>query len=179
MLKTTHRNWIIGLGATAVVAAVALVGSGSVSAAPSSDWALNSTQQAQARQALMLVATQADPSASAKSARAAGAWPSNIAEGSAFGTDRATANAAMGEPKAAPAEDTRPVVCAEARGKFSNANTPRPYGSPVQTFSYAVVCFDPATGDILDSGYDNKPLTGKFTNKHSLNVTSAITSIVK
>jgi hypothetical protein len=56
---------------------------------------------------------------------------------------------------------------------------PHPAGSPTQTYTYAVVCFDPSTGDVLDTGYDNKPLVGKFSNAHALDVIDRITSIVR
>jgi hypothetical protein len=178
-MLTRRRKWILGLGAAAVSVAVVLAGSASVGAASSTDWSLNTRQVAQARQALMLIATQSNPAAPGKSARVTGPWPPNITVGTAFGTDRVAANAAMGEPKAAPATDTRSVVCAEGHGQFSTADTPRPPGSTPQVFTYAVVCFDPATGNILDTGYNNKPLTGRFNSTVSLDVASAITSTVK
>jgi hypothetical protein len=188
---TSRRRWILGLGTAAAAVAVVIVGSASVEAAPrasaiaqtsstsATDWSLSGTQLAQARQALMLMATQSDPATAGKSARVTGAWPSNLTAGSAFGTDRAAANAAMGEPGAAPATDAQhPVVCAEGHGQFSTADVSRPAGSPVQTYTYVVICFDPTTGNILDTGYDNKPLNRAFTGIRTLDITSAITSTV-
>jgi len=128
----------------------------------------------------MDVATESDSSSSAgMHARVTGSWPSNIKSGRAFGTNRAAADAAMDEPQAAPAADAnRAVVCAEAQGTFSTANMPHPPGAPVQTYTYAVICFDPATGQITDTGYDNKPLTRTFKNSHAVNTTNAINGVV-
>lgn len=178
-MLTRRRKWILGLSVGTAAIAIAVVGSTSVSAQSSTDWSLNSTQVAQARQALMLMATQSDPAQTGKGARVTGAWPSNITAGRVFGTDRAAANAAMGEAKAVPATDTRQVVCTEGRGEFSTAGIPRPPGSPVQTYTYVLVCFDPTTGNVLDTGYDNKPVTRTFASSQTLNITSAITSTVK
>lgn len=123
----------------------------------------------------MLVATESDPSAPIIRPRETGAWPSNISSGSAFGTDRGTANTAMGEPGAAPAsDDSRRVVCAEAEGQFSTEGQSHPLGAVAQVSRYVVVCFDASTGDILDIGFDNRA-TGTFTNRVALNVTDPIT----
>lgn len=175
----TRRKWIIAGSVTAITVAAVVAGSAGVSAQPETDWSLNATQVAQARQALMLVATKTDPATAGKSPRVTGAWPANIASARAFGTDRAAANAAMGEPKGAPESDTRHVVCAEAHGQFSTATLPHPPGAPAQTYSYAVICFDPTTGNVMDTGYDNKPVTGTFASSQALNVTNAITGTVK
>lgn len=177
-----RRRWTFALssGALAVVTlVVASTAGASNSPSDSADWALTNIQIAQARQALMLVATQSDPSAPTSTPRATGAWPSNISSGSAFGTDRGTANTAMGEPGAAPAsDDSRPVVCAQAQGQFSTAGQTHPPGAVAQIFSYAVICFDASSGDILDTGFDNHAVTGNFTNRVALNVTDPITSTV-
>ncbi|WP_162939971.1 hypothetical protein [Gryllotalpicola protaetiae] len=179
MLTRNRRKWIV-IASVAAIGAIAAIGSGTVASAQStSDWGLSPTQAAQARQALMLVGTQSDPSNPTAAARVTGSWPENIASGRAIGTDRSTALTAMGEPQKSPAGATKPVVCAEGHGKFSTANMPHPAGSPTQTYTYAVVCFDPSTGDILDTGYDNKPLAGNFSNAQALNVIDRITNTVR
>ena len=181
MLKS-HRKWIRGIVTAAI--AIALVGGGAAAYGallpnPAS-WALTDTQVAQARQALLLTATQSDPSATAGVVgRVTGGWPSNIDSGVAFGTDRGAANTAMGEPKAVSgAEAQHEVVCAEAHGQFTTANQPHPPGAQLQTYSYAVVCFDPATGAVTDTGYDNTPISSSFSTVTKLDVTSAITQTV-
>ena len=141
-MLTTRRKWVLGLTITAVAAAVisgAAVASAALQPNPA-DWALSATQVAQARQALMLTATRTAPDAAVgASGRVTGAWPSNITDGTAFGTDRGAANAAMGEPKAATGSEVQhQVVCAEAHGHFSTASLPHPAGARVQTYTYAV-----------------------------------------
>ncbi len=179
MLKRGPR-WLLGLSVAAVVGTAILSASTTAGASSSADWPLNDHQIGQARQALMLVSTQSDPNAAGRGARATGAWPANIQSARAFGTNRAVANEAMGSPKAAPADDEgRLVVCTEAHGTFSTAGVPRPPGAPIQTFSFAIVCFDPATGDILDSGFDDKPAVGTFDQATKVDVSQPITATVK
>ena len=174
------------LGLAIAVGVAVLVGGGFVVASavlPSNpaDWALSATQVAQARQALMLTATETDPSiAASATGRAEGAWPSNITSGIAFGTDRGAANAAMGEPGAVNgAQREHRVVCAEAHGQFSTASLTHPAGGQVRRYSYAVICFDPDTGVVTDTGYDNRSVSGSFTDTVKLDVTSAIAHTVK
>jgi hypothetical protein len=169
-----RRKWILGLAAATVVAVAAVVaGAASANSASPSDWAISAAQATQARHALLYIATSSDPSTAVK-ARTAGSWPANITSGRAIGTDRVQANAAMGTPRAVSATDTQQVVCVEAHGQFSTANTPRPHGSPAQTYSYAVVCYDPSNGNITDTGFDNKPMSGTFTSNVSLDITSPV-----
>jgi hypothetical protein len=169
--------------AAAAVAAAVVSGAAVASAAlqPNpADWSLSATQVAQARQALLLTATQTAPSAAAGvPGRVTGAWPSNITAGTAFGTDRGAANAAMGEPKAVTGASVQvKVVCAEAHGRFSTASLPHPAGAQVHTYTYAVICFDPTTGKVTDTGYDNSSVIGSFTGATKLDVTSPITQTV-
>lgn len=181
-MLTKRRKWVIGIAAAAIAAAAvsgAAVASAALQPNPA-DWALSATQVAQARQALLLTATQTAPSAApGVSGRVIGAWPANIIAGTAFGTDRGAANTAMGEPRAVTGAAVQAqVVCAEAHGQFSTATLPHPPGAQTQTYAYAVVCFDPTTGDVTDTGYDNSSVSGSFTNAIKLDVSSAITQTV-
>lgn len=171
MLKPSRRRTPLILAATTLAAACVMLTMTSVRAQPWSsspkDWSLTDTHVAQARRALMLMATQSEGDAT-RPPRVKGAWPGNVTSGRGFGTDRATANAAMGTPGAGPAGDTRPVVCVEGHGSFSTAATPRPPGAPAKTYAYAVTCFDPTTGEVLDTGFDDKPITAHFASTRSL-----------
>lgn len=136
------------------------------------DWNLTPAISAQATRAIFAFATQTEPDADGR-ARTAGEWPANVFTARSLGTTRIAANRAMGTPDAAPG-DSRPVACAEAQGSFSTATLPRPQGSPVVTYEYAVICFDPTTGEVLDTGLDDRPLNREFASSRAIDVRAAL-----
>lgn len=177
MLKLSHPPFRVAVGAAALAVVGVTLTVTSVQAQPWSsspkDWSLTAKETAQARKALMLMATRSQPD-STEQGRVHGAWPKNLTSGRSWGTDRATANVAMGTPGSAPAADHRPVICVEARGTFSTSSVPHPPGAPVKTYSYATHCFDPTTGDVLDMGYDDKPATKAFASARSVDIQSPL-----
>lgn len=177
MLKLSRPTLHVAIGAAALAIVGVTLTMTSVHAQPWSsspkDWSLSAKETAEARKALMLLVTQSQPN-STNTGRVHGAWPKNLTSGRSWGTDRATANAAMGTPGSAPATDHRPVVCVEARGTFSTSSLPRPPGAPVKTYSYVTSCFDPTTGDTLDMGYDDKPVTKAFASARPVDTDSPL-----
>lgn len=128
----------------------------------------------------MLVAIAFDPaSASEGRSGVVGDWPAGIVvAGDAFGTTRAAANAALGSPDAVLGKDgSQAVVCAQARGRFSSNYATHPPGAPEHIFAYAVVCFDPASGQVMDWGYSDESVTEAFRSSVRLDVTTPITRI--
>ncbi|MCU1528956.1 MAG: hypothetical protein JWP75_2719 [Frondihabitans sp.] len=178
-----RKRWSV-FGVVVIASAAVVTGFAAASAAPQpnpADWSLSPTQIALARQALMLTATQMAPAgAIGAPGRITGAWPSNLTDGTAFGTDRGAANAAMGEAGAVTGADaTHQVICVEAHGHFSTASLPHPQGTQPQTYTYAVTCFDPTTAKVTDTGYTNSTVRGTFNSRTKLNITNAITHTVK
>ena len=80
----------------------------------------------------------------------------------------------MGAPGSAPATDHRPVVCVEAKGAFSTSSMPHPPGAPLKAYSYATSCFDPSTGNVVDMGYDDKPVKKVFASVRPVDIESPL-----
>jgi hypothetical protein len=80
----------------------------------------------------------------------------------------------MGSARAASNTDPESVVCVEAKGTFTSSTVPAPPGTPDQTFTYAVVCHDPSTGNVTDPGFDTKPMKGTFRNSVTLDPTDPV-----
>lgn len=137
---------------------IGIVPSAVADPAPASrtEWTPTASQVGEVSQRLLALASSSGDDAQPET-RSTGDWPSNVTSVRVFGTDRPTALAAMGYSGRAVPDDIRLVVCAEATGAFSTADTPHPPGAPAATYRYAVTCMDADTGQVLDFGLDDSP----------------------